>query len=47
MNKILDMDKFRETADYIEKISDAPDNTNGVELTEYAAALCREINGGE
>lgn len=24
-----------------------PDNTNGKELTEYAAALCREINGGD
>lgn len=23
-----------------------PDNTNGKELTEYAARLCREINGG-
>ncbi|MBD5112897.1 MAG: hypothetical protein HDT42_10290 [Ruminococcaceae bacterium] len=22
-----------------------PDNTNGKELDEYAAALCREING--
>lgn len=24
-----------------------PDNTNGAELIEYAAELCREINGGE
>lgn len=24
-----------------------PDNTNGRELDEYAAALCREINGGD
>lgn len=22
-----------------------PDNTNGAELIEYAAELCREING--
>lgn len=35
------------SAQAIEKISDSPDNTNGAELTEYAAALCREINGGE
>ena len=24
-----------------------PDNTNGKELDKYAAALCREINGGD
>ena len=24
-----------------------PDNTNGRELDEYAAELCREINGGD
>lgn len=47
MHTILDADKLRETTDYIESLSDTPDNTNGAELTEYAAALCREINGGE
>lgn len=45
MHTILNAEKLRETADYIEKISDAPDNTNGAELTEYAANICREING--
>lgn len=24
-----------------------PDNTNGKELIEYAAEICREINGGD
>lgn len=41
MHNILDADDLRETADYIESISDAPDNTNGAELTEYASKLCR------
>lgn len=27
--------------EYIEQM---PDNTDGTELTEYAAAICREIN---
>lgn len=44
MHTILNADELRETTDYIEKISDAPANTNGAELTEYAAELCREIN---
>lgn len=44
MNTILDTDKLNETADYIEDLMDAPDNTNGAELIEYAARLCREIN---
>lgn len=44
MNTILDTDKLNETAAYIEELSDAPDNTNNKELTEYAARLCREIN---
>lgn len=44
MHTILDADELRETADYIEKISNAPDNTNSAELIEYAANLCREIN---
>lgn len=26
---------------------DMPDNTNGAELIEYAAELCRDINGGD
>lgn len=45
MHTILDAEKLRETTDYIEKISDAPDNTNGAELTQYAAKVAREING--
>lgn len=45
MHTILDADELRETADYIEKISDAPDNTNDAELTEFAAKIAREING--
>lgn len=45
MHTILDADELRETADYIEKISNAPDNTNGAELTEYVAKITREING--
>lgn len=44
MHTILNVDELREMTDYIEKISDAPDNTNSAELTEYAATLCREIN---
>lgn len=46
MHNILDDDELREMAYYIEDLSDAPDNTNGAELTEYAAELCREINEG-
>ena len=45
MHMILDVDKLRETSDYIEGLSAAPDNTNGAELIKYAADLCREING--
>lgn len=44
MNTILDTDKLNEMAAYIEQLPDAPDNTNGKELTGYAAQLCREIN---
>ena len=44
MNTILDTDKLNETADYIEDLTDAPDNNNGAELIEYAARLCRDIN---
>lgn len=44
MHTILNVDELREMTDYIEKISDAPDNTNSAELIEYAANLCREIN---
>lgn len=44
MRTILDADKLRETSDYIEGLSAAPDNTNSAELIEYAANLCREIN---
>lgn len=44
MHNILDADDLRETADYIESISDASDNTNGAELTECSARLCRESN---
>lgn len=46
MHTILDADKLRETAAYIEELPNAPDNTNGAELTEYSARLCCEINGG-
>ncbi|MDE7399581.1 MAG: hypothetical protein K2N06_08655 [Oscillospiraceae bacterium] len=31
----------------VEKIEAAYDNTNGHELDEYGAGLCREINGGD
>ena len=41
---ILGENEIRETADYIEDLTYAPDNTNGAELIEYAARLCREIN---
>ena len=41
---ILSENEIRETADYIEDLTDAPDNANGAELIEYAARLCREIN---
>ena len=44
MNTILDTDKLNETADYIEDLTDAHDNTNGAKLIEYAARLCRDIN---
>lgn len=44
MHTILNVDELRETSDYIEGLSAAPDNTNGAELTQYAAGLCREIN---
>ena len=44
--EILNTDKLEETTEYIESLSAAPDNTNGAELTEYAARICREINGG-
>lgn len=44
-NTILDADELRETAAYIENLSDAPDNTIGAERMEYAARLYREING--
>lgn len=44
MSNILGADDLRETSDYIKSISNAPDNTNGAELMEYAAELCREIN---
>lgn len=42
MHDILDADELRKTADYISKL---PDNTNGKELIDYAANICREING--
>lgn len=45
MHTILDADKLCETSEYIESLSTAPDSTNGAELIEYAAELCREING--
>lgn len=41
---ILGENEIRETADYIEDLTDAPDNTSSAELVEYAARLCREIN---
>ena len=46
MQNMLDADELREMADYISHISDLPDNTNGEELTKYAARICREINKG-
>lgn len=45
MHTTLDADKLCETSEYIESLSTAPDSTNGAELIEYAAELCREING--
>lgn len=44
MYDILDADDLRETANYIERLCDAPDNASGAELTECSARLCREIN---
>ena len=41
---ILGENEIRETVDYIEDLTDAPDNTSGAELVEYAARLCRDIN---
>lgn len=46
MDNILTAEDIRETSEYVESLSNAPDNTNGAELTEYAARICREINGG-
>lgn len=44
-NDILTADELCEMSEYIESLSNAPDNTNGAELTEYAAKICYEING--
>lgn len=43
-NNLLDEEQLHETAEFIESLSNAPDNTNGTELDEYAAQLVREIN---
>lgn len=45
MHNILTAEELLETSEYIESLSNAPDNTNGEELIEYAAELLREING--
>lgn len=42
---ILTADEIYEMSEYIESLSNAPDNTNGEELIEYAAKICFEING--
>lgn len=44
-NEIPTERELCEMSEYIENLSDAPDNTNGAELTEYAAKICYEING--
>lgn len=41
---ILAAEVIRATSEYIESLSTAPDNTNGAELTEYAARIAHEIN---
>lgn len=43
-NTILAADDLRETSEYVESLSNAPDNTNGQELIKYAAEICRDIN---
>lgn len=45
MSDILPTEQLRETSDYIESLSSAPDNTDSKELDRYAAELIREING--
>ena len=44
-NTILTADDLSETNEYIESLSNAPDNTNGAELDRFSAELIREING--
>lgn len=43
-NNILPEEALRETSEYIESLSNAPDNTNGAELDRFSAELIREIN---
>lgn len=44
-NEILTAEALRETSEYIESLSNAPDNTNGAELDRFSVELIREING--
>lgn len=43
--QILTAEDLRKTSEYIEQLSNAPDNTNGAELDHFSAELIREING--
>lgn len=44
-NEILTAEALRETSEYIESLSNAPSDTNGVELDRFSAELIRDING--
>ena len=44
MYDILAAEDLCETTDYIESLSNAPDNTNGAELDRFSMELIREIN---
>ncbi len=44
-NTILAAEELRETFEYIETLTNAPDNTNGAELDRFSAEIIREING--
>ena len=44
MTEMLDTDALREISNYIESLPNAPDNTNGSELIDFAAQTAREIS---
>ena len=45
MSNILTAEELRETFEYVETLSNAPDNTSGAELDQFTAELIREVNG--